>query len=87
MEGTMKEYEVTEANHFFLSKDQVTVEISNLASGWHWRLVVNGEAGRWGGNRADLLYLNGYAVVSQYFEGVGIVPEKPFLVTYLTEDK
>jgi hypothetical protein len=82
----MEDYEVTEANHFFLGKDQVTVEISDLSSGWHWRLVVNGVGGNWGGGRTDILFLNGYAVVSEYFSD-GIVPWMPFHITYTTEDK
>jgi hypothetical protein len=79
----MKDYEVTKAEHFSLDQHQVTVEYSDLPSGWHWRLRVNHQVTAWGSARTDILHLNGYVVVSEYFSGTGITPEHPFRATYL----
>jgi hypothetical protein len=77
---------VTEAHRFFLGRDRVTIEmsdpiaVSGQASGWYWRLVVNGEAGPWTSIKEDILYHNGYIALSPYFEGTGLKVETPFRV-------
>jgi hypothetical protein len=86
MEGVMREYEVTKAEHFHLGNDHIVVEYSDLESGWYWRLIVNGKATSWSGFYANFICLNGYAIISEYYSG-NIKPWIPFLVTYATEDK
>jgi hypothetical protein len=83
----MKEYEVTKAERFQLRDDKIVIEYSDLPSGWHWRLRVNDKVTSWAGLRADLLYLDCYVVVSPYFEGTGLISERPFYINYAMEDK